>query len=96
MQCNYLKWSDIHNLWVYFVQWRGGELSGQILYYVGFNQVRGEILMEGKCGKFTSFFNFLILNNPLGGWPSGVGLGPWSLLLSRSQVRFPLVSISVG
>ncbi|PNY00560.1 myosin-H heavy chain-like protein [Trifolium pratense] len=29
------------------------------------------------------------------GWPSGVGLGPWSVLLSRSQVRFPLVSISV-
>ncbi|PNX77635.1 receptor-like protein kinase [Trifolium pratense] len=26
----------------------------------------------------------------------GVGLGPWSMLLSRSQVRFPLVPISVG
>jgi len=25
-----------------------------------------------------------------------VGLGSWSLLLQRSQVRFPLVPISVG
>jgi len=25
-----------------------------------------------------------------------VGLGSWSVLLSRSQVRFPLVPISVG
>ena len=25
-----------------------------------------------------------------------VGLGAWSLLLQRSQVRFPLVTISVG
>jgi hypothetical protein len=28
-------------------------------------------------------------------WPSGVDLGPWSLLLLRSHVWFPLVSNSV-